>query len=38
MNKEIKESYDDNGTEEIRLKKEKLKEIKKLKEMLNRAG
>ena len=33
---EIGENNDDNTTEEIRLKKEKLKEIKRLKEMLNR--
>ena len=32
----LKEEYDDNTTESIRLKKEKLKEIKRLKEMLNR--
>jgi flagellar biosynthesis GTPase FlhF len=32
----VKKETDDNTTEEIRLKKEKLKEIKRLKEMLNK--
>ena len=37
-NKKVIKETDDNTTEEIRLKKEKLKEIKRLKEMLNKGA